>query len=717
MPNYNLYTNLNQFLQHIHVVFEKKGFKLNISPVYEMNYPILTNDKLGLYLDKYNLIHEKKAYRRKLKDLIDSDDKRDCQKDIEKVENKIHEVDEDIKVCSSDLRVIDDLYITFTNQHLASVFAQEYSMTAFTRFFMICCCRKDEIEHLYWKGEWMDVRAFPDEPSNLKWQNIPYSGCRRFARICLSVLIAIVVVLFSFGIVIGGKYVQNREDKVFNSDVDCSFVDYSNTTLILNEYNNPNVANINKIMTYCFCKDYLYTNGPVAANDYTINNIKLCKTWVESYVQSYAINIGIIVAIPVINSILVMIFRALTEFERNKTVSFDKMSNIWKIFIMQMINTGLILLLVNADVKAVYQKYPDFPLFTGKYQDLTPQWYYDIGSTIAFSLILNVFIPHLAIIMSQMLTLCRRCWDSGCTCDGSKSKLRKSIYKELYTGPDFLIDCRYSELLTTIFVTQIYSSGLPILYVAVFFSLFLTYWVDKFMLLNYYRKPPQYDLYMSKLFNSVVLFGVLIHYLIGFWIYGNSTLLNSPNTQASIKVLNVDTYVDTSALPSDVTSRMLPHNIMILVFIAILVGVVLIRYTLYQLMVTILCKSCTESDAGQIRTIEISTALPLRKMFEIYKLRKLQMKKIKEFSDKHTLNKFFTDAMKYDQTSMKDKIFNITKVVHPELNENFDKNIVETIDKITNPEVVIIGGDYSYNFSHQIEFEAAAEIEYNYDVK
>jgi hypothetical protein len=114
---------------------------------------------------------------------------------------------------------------------------------------------------------------------------------------------------------------------------------------------------------------------------------------------------------------------------------------------MQMINTGLILVLVNTNIKAVSQKLPNFPLFAGKYDDMTPQWYLDIGTTITFSLILNVFIPHLTIIMQNFVSLCQRCCDSGCGCDGTQTSRNKKEYAELYTGPDFLIDCRYSEVI------------------------------------------------------------------------------------------------------------------------------------------------------------------------------------------------------------------------------------------------------------------------------
>jgi len=166
--------------------------------------------------------------------------------------------------------------------------------------------------------------------------------------------------------------------------------------------------------------------------------------------------------------------RFVTEFERNKSLSLDMMSNIWKIFIMQFINTAIILVLVNADFVAVSNALPNFPLFTGKYTDLNAGWYVDVGSLIIFSLILNVFIPHMVVILDNWKTLCSRCCDSGCTCDGRNTKLKnKREYLELYVGPDFPIDCRYSELLTTIVVALTFSSGLPILYLCCFFFFFI----------------------------------------------------------------------------------------------------------------------------------------------------------------------------------------------------------------------------------------------------
>ena len=250
----------------------------------------------------------------------------------------------------------------------------------------------------------------------------------------------------SLGIVIGGKYLQMQIDTKINSEIDCTFVDIQNVTEVVREFNDTNISNLTKIKTYCYCKNYLYNNDPIKTKNLVIGNVHLCQDWIVLYIQVNSLSIGIIIVIPIVNAILVLILKFLTKFERNKTISVEKMADIGKIFLMQMINTGLIILLVNTNLQSFKVNYPNFPIFTGKYKDMTPQWFLEIGSTIAFSLILNAFIPHLSILMQNCLTLCNRCLDSGCGCVGDGSTLDKKEYSLLYTGPEFLIDCRYSQV-------------------------------------------------------------------------------------------------------------------------------------------------------------------------------------------------------------------------------------------------------------------------------
>ena len=65
-----------------------------------------------------------------------------------------------------------------------------------------------------------------------------------------------------------------------------------------------------------------------------------------------------------------------------------------------------------------------------------------------------------------------------------------------------------------------YSGGIPVLNIFCFFTIFFLYWVDKYLILNHYKRPPKY----SQAFNDRILillpFAVIIHCAISQYAYG-----------------------------------------------------------------------------------------------------------------------------------------------------------------------------------------------------
>ena len=51
-------------------------------------------------------------------------------------------------------------------------------------------------------------------------------------------------------------------------------------------------------------------------------------------------------------------------------------------------------------------------------------------------------------------------------------------------GPSFFIEIRYAQILNMVFVTFLYGSGLPLLYLFGMVEMFLIYWVDKYCRTN-----------------------------------------------------------------------------------------------------------------------------------------------------------------------------------------------------------------------------------------
>ena len=105
------------------------------------------------------------------------------------------------------------------------------------------------------------------------------------------------------------------------------------------------------------------------------------------------------------------------------------------------------ILLVNVRVVSVQSYVPPFiPILSGMYDDFSVQWYRAVGSTISLTMIINIFTPHAGALIGYLVKGMQRAWDQRwCKC--SRRTTHKSIedeYKELYTGPEFLIEIRYS---------------------------------------------------------------------------------------------------------------------------------------------------------------------------------------------------------------------------------------------------------------------------------
>ena len=106
----------------------------------------------------------------------------------------------------------------------------------------------------------------------------------------------------------------------------------------------------------------------------------------------------------------------------------------------------------------------------------------------------------------------------------------QSDYEELYTGPEFILQIRYGQLLTLVFTAFTYSSGMPGLYLVIFVFIFLSYWVDKVLLLRYYRITKGYSHHMAEYVAATLPWAVVIHCAAGIMFFGYPHILNTAST-------------------------------------------------------------------------------------------------------------------------------------------------------------------------------------------
>ena len=77
--------------------------------------------------------------------------------------------------------------------------------------------------------------------------------------------------------------------------------------------------------------------------------------------------------------------------------------------------------------------------------------------------------------------------DEGCDKPNTKIRIQSEL-EAFYTGKEFKGEKAYSRMMSTMFVILMYSSGMPIMYFAGAVFYIVTFLVNKFLLINYYKK-------------------------------------------------------------------------------------------------------------------------------------------------------------------------------------------------------------------------------------
>jgi hypothetical protein len=167
-------------------------------------------------------------------------------------------------------------------------------------------------------------------------------------------------------------------------------------------------------------------------------------------------------------------------------------------------------------------------LFRGQFLDFNMRWYQVIGVPIITAIFFQIFTPHFGLILNQVKMSILRCWDRRCTLNKRKTRqITQEEYEDIYSGPEFILHLRFAQLNSMIFVTMTYSSGLPILYLVAFLSLFFTYWIDKFLMLRYFKVANQFTEANSRAVVNILPWAAIFHFIFGYMLYSYPDILRS----------------------------------------------------------------------------------------------------------------------------------------------------------------------------------------------
>jgi hypothetical protein len=152
------------------------------------------------------------------------------------------------------------------------------------------------------------------------------------------------------------------------------------------------------------------------------------------------------VGIVAVNFVLKVVLTALARFERHSSVTSEESAITIKLFLAQMTNTALIVLLVNGRLpnsihnSALLTPIQGVGLLKGEFPDFLPHWYASVGFSIVITMGINSLVPHAAPVGKLYVLRPLQRWMQ------KRKALTQRGLNLAMEGPEFHIAPRYAQV-------------------------------------------------------------------------------------------------------------------------------------------------------------------------------------------------------------------------------------------------------------------------------
>jgi hypothetical protein len=243
---------------------------------------------------------------------------------------------------------------------------------------------------------------------------------------------------------------------------------------------------------------------------------------------SNALVFAVPIVVVLINSVARLVLKKLSILEKAYTIVEQKYQATRNMSLLTIMNTALAIILINMQIAGVAEV-SWFPVLNGAYQSFDADWYKNVGSALVLTLITTILATAVGNLAFGCIYACLRCCDRSCNCcnDRKTRQLTQENYENKNLGSNFELEMRYNGILTVMFVTMIYSAGLPILYLIAAAYFAVMYWVDKYLMLRHYRKPPMYDATLALKVIGWFKYALFLHFLLASAMFANTGVMKS----------------------------------------------------------------------------------------------------------------------------------------------------------------------------------------------
>lgn len=296
----------------------------------------------------------------------------------------------------------------------------------------------------------------------------------------------------------------------------------------------------------CYCSyklDSLVATSGYFSGLVSLLSDGLCSSFATSIGVSMLLQVVLSVSTLGVNMVLTSVTNRLTALEHNDSSDTEAAQLITKVFVAMYLNTAILLLLAYGKLSGggpLAKAVRALGILAGAYSDFSANWYADVGVQLTVTSLIAAVSPHLQPLATYfVLQPLSRLLAQRAAAAGRPTCVMQSDLNQLYVGPRFDVTERYPQLLNILFFAMTYSTGMPLmlLFALLFFS--LSYLVDRFLLLRFYRRPPQRDERLQRTVNRILPYALLVHLAMAVWMLGSTELFGidtlSPALQSSVK--------------------------------------------------------------------------------------------------------------------------------------------------------------------------------------
>lgn len=223
-----------------------------------------------------------------------------------------------------------------------------------------------------------------------------------------------------------------------------------------------------------------------------------CETFMKDKSSSTRWGLFATVIVVIVNQVLKQIIVHTSPWLKSHTVEEELQSKVVRIFLCQLTNTAILVLLSKSTV-GPFAKLPG-----EHYSSMNAKWYAAVAAPMLVTMMIQFSMPVFMHICMACIYWVIRLVKSGST-------VTQNQLNALYIPKPRDFAAGYGEILLAMSVTLIYGPAIPALYFVAAAGFGLRYCVEMYADLRLYRKPPLYSKQLVGSFDRVLMVMMLLH--------------------------------------------------------------------------------------------------------------------------------------------------------------------------------------------------------------